>query len=103
LIDNLKFAAVELKKAGIRLLIEAVNTYDMPGFYIGRTQQPVDLIEETGLDNIFVQYDVYHMQRMEGELTGTIKKYFPRISHIQIADNSGRNEPGTGEIRRAQE
>jgi hydroxypyruvate isomerase len=98
LIDNLKFAAAELRKAGIRLLIEAVNTYDMPGFYINRTQQTAYLIKEIESDNIFIQYDVYHMQRMEGELAGTIKKFFHQISHVQIADNPGRHEPGTGEI-----
>lgn len=98
LVGNLKFAADKLKGAGIRLLIEAINTFDMAGFHVKHTQQTVDLIAETGSDNIFVQYDIYHMQRMEGELAATIKKHLAQISHIQIADNPGRNEPGTGEI-----
>jgi len=98
LIGNLKFAADKLRGAGIRLLIEAINTFDMPGFHVKGTQQTLDLIEEAGSDNIFVQYDIYHMQRMEGELAATIRKHLPRIAHIQIADNPGRNEPGTGEI-----
>jgi len=98
LLANLQFAASKLKAAGIRLLVEAINTRDVPGFCISKTQQTLDLIEASGSDNIFVQYDVYHMQRMEGELAATMQKHLPRIAHIQIADNPGRNEPGTGEI-----
>jgi hydroxypyruvate isomerase len=95
---NLDYAAKALKDAGINLLIESINTRDMPGFFLTHTKQAVELIEETGSDNIFVQYDVYHMQIMEGDLTRTIEVNLPRIAHIQIADNPGRNEPGTGEI-----
>jgi hydroxypyruvate isomerase len=51
-----------------------------------------------GSDNLKLQYDIYHMQRMEGELAATIEKLLPRIAHMQLADNPGRNEPGTGEI-----
>lgn len=98
LLANLRFAAPKLKAVGIRLLLEAINTRDIPGFYLCKTQQTLDLIEASGSDNIFLQYDVYHMQRMEGELAATMQKHLPRIAHIQIADNPGRNEPGTGEI-----
>ena len=98
LLANLRFAAPMLKAAGIRLLLEAINTRDVPGFYLCGTQQTLDLIEASGSDNIYVQYDVYHMQRMEGDLAATLEKHLPRIAHIQIADNPGRNEPGTGEI-----
>jgi len=97
-VGNLKYAADELKKQGIKLLIEPINTIDIPGFYLTRTAQAVELIDQTGSDNIFVQYDVYHMQIMEGDLARTVEKYLPRIAHIQLADNPGRNEPGTGEI-----
>jgi hydroxypyruvate isomerase len=97
-VANLKFAAAKLKQAGIRLLIEPVNTFDIPGFYLNRTQQALDLIAEVGSDNLFVQYDIYHMQRMEGELANTMKNNLARIAHLQLADNPGRNEPGTGEI-----
>jgi hydroxypyruvate isomerase len=97
-VANLRFAADRLKAAGIRLLVEAINTRDIPGFYVCGTQQTLELIGATGSDNIFVQYDVYHMQRMEGELAATMEQHLPRIAHIQIADNPGRNEPGTGEI-----
>lgn len=97
-IGNIRFAAEELKKAGIKLLIEAINTRDMPDFYVSRTRQALHLIDLSGSDNIFVQYDIYHMQRMEGELAATMQEYLSRIAHIQLADNPGRNEPGSGEI-----
>ncbi len=98
LVSNVRFAGQKLKAHGIKLLIEAINTLDMPGFHLSRTQQVLDLIDAVDCDNVYVQYDIYHMQRMEGELAGTIKKNLPRISHLQLADNPGRNEPGTGEI-----
>ena len=97
-VENLRFAAAELKKAGLHLLIEPINTFDIPGFYLNYTAQAVSILDEVGADNAFVQYDIYHAQRMEGELAATIQKYLPRIGHIQLADNPGRNEPGTGEI-----
>ena len=100
-VENLRFAAAELKKAGLRLLIEPINTFDIPGFYLNRTVQAVSILVEVGADNAFVQYDIYHAQRMEGELAATVHKYLPRIGHIQLADNPGRNEPGSGEINYA--
>jgi hydroxypyruvate isomerase len=97
-VENLRYAATQLKQAGVKLLIEPINTYDIPGFYLTTTMQALDLIESVGADNLFVQYDVYHAQRTEGELAKTIEKNLTRIAHIQVADNPGRNEPGTGEI-----
>ena len=97
-VSNVRFAGQQLKAHGIKLLVEAINTFDIPGFYVSRTQQALDLIDAAGSDNIFFQYDIYHMQRMEGELAATIKKHLARIPHMQLADNPGRNEPGTGEI-----
>jgi hydroxypyruvate isomerase len=105
LVDNLRFAAPKLAAAGIRLLIEPINTFDIPGFFLNRTRQALDIIAEVGKDagsdNVFVQYDIYHMQRMEGELAKTIEKNLGKIAHLQLADNPGRNEPGTGEINYA--
>jgi hydroxypyruvate isomerase len=98
LVANLKFAADKLKAQGIRLLIEPINTFDIPGFFLTGTRQALDIIKETGSDNLFLQYDIYHMQRMEGEIAATIKANLPQIAHIQLADNPGRFEPGTGEI-----
>jgi len=97
-VANLKFAALKLKEHGIRLLIEPINTRDMPGFYLNRTQQALDIIREVGSDNLFLQYDIYHMQVMEGDLAPTIERHLGSIAHMQLADTPGRHEPGTGEI-----
>jgi hydroxypyruvate isomerase len=97
-VANLRFAADQLAQAGIRLLIEPINTYDIPGFFLARTRQALDIIRDTGSSNLWLQYDIYHMQRMEGELAATIRANLPRIAHLQLADNPGRHEPGTGEI-----
>jgi hydroxypyruvate isomerase len=98
LIENLRFAASELKRAGVRLLVEPINTFDIPGFFLSRSDETLKLFDDIGEKNLWLQYDIYHMQRMEGELAGTIAKRLPRIAHVQVADNPGRNEPGTGEI-----
>jgi len=100
-VENLRFAATELKKAGLKLLIEPINTFDIPGFYLSGTSQALAIIDEVGADNLFLQYDIYHMQRMEGELAASMQRHLPRIAHLQLADNPGRNEPGTGEINYA--
>jgi hydroxypyruvate isomerase len=97
-VANLKFAALKLKEAGIKLLIEPINTRDIPGFYLTRSKQALEIIDEVGSDNLFLQYDIYHMQVMEGDLARTIEANLARIPHMQLADNPGRNEPGTGEI-----
>jgi hydroxypyruvate isomerase len=97
-VANLQYAARELKKVGLKLLIEPINTFDIPGFYLSKTEQGIAILDAVGADNAFLQYDIYHAQRMEGELGNTIQKYLSRIAHIQLADNPGRNEPGTGEI-----
>ena len=100
-VENLRYAAQELKKANIRLLIEPINTFDIPGFFLNTTKQATHILEEVASGNLFVQYDIYHAQRMEGELANTIEKNLAKIGHIQLADNPGRNEPGTGEINYA--
>lgn len=97
-VANLKFAAAKLKQADIKLLIEPINTRDVPGFYLTHTAQALDLIKEVGSNNLFLQYDIYHMQVMEGDLATTIEKNLDLIPHMQLADNPGRHEPGTGEI-----
>jgi len=98
LVGNLRFAAAELKAAGIRLMLEACNTRDVPGFFVNRSRQALDIIDAVASDNLFLQYDIYHMQVMEGDLAPTIKRYLDRIGHMQLADNPGRHEPGSGEI-----
>ena len=98
LVANLQFAAAALEKEGISFLVEALNIYDIPGFYLTRTKDVLQLFEEVNHANLWLQYDIYHMQIMEGNLTKTIRDNLGRISHIQLADNPGRHEPGTGEI-----
>ena len=98
LVGNLRFAADALAKQRIKLLVEPINTLDIPGFFLNRTEQAVQLITDVSSSNLFIQYDIYHMQVMEGDIARTVQKHLPRIAHIQLADNPGRNEPGTGEI-----
>jgi len=98
LIDNLRFAADRLAAAGILLIAEPINTRDIPGFFLNRTEQALAIFDEVGSDNLKLQYDIYHMQIMEGDLAPTIEKHLDRIAHVQLADNPGRHEPGTGEI-----
>ena len=97
-IGNLHFAAGHLRGHSIDLLIEPINTYDMPGYFLTGSAQAADIIAACGADNLFLQYDIYHMQRMEGELGATISERLPLIRHMQLADAPGRHEPGTGEI-----
>jgi hydroxypyruvate isomerase len=97
-VENLKFAADRLERAGIRLLVEAINTIDIPGFFLATSEQALRIIDRVGSRNLYFQYDIYHMQIMEGDLARTIERNLGRIAHIQLADNPGRHEPGTGEI-----
>ena len=97
-VDNLRYAAERLKAAGLRLVMEMINTRDIPGFYLNTTAQALEIQAEVGSDNLFLQYDIYHMQIMEGDLARTLQANLVLINHVQLADNPGRNEPGTGEI-----
>lgn len=97
-VTNLRFAAEKLAEAGVRLLIEPINLRDIPGFYLNHSEQALSIIKEVDSDNLGLQYDIYHMQIMEGDLAQTIERHLERIGHVQIADNPGRHEPGTGEI-----
>ncbi|GAL45051.1 hydroxypyruvate isomerase [Citrobacter werkmanii] len=98
LVENLRYAANMLAQEDILLLIEPINHFDIPGFYLTGTHQALALIDSVGCNNIKIQYDIYHMQRMEGELTQTMTTWANKIGHLQIADNPRRGEPGTGEI-----
>jgi len=98
LVDNLRFAATALEREGIRLLVEPLSDQAIPGFYLVHTRDALQLLKEVGHANLWLQYDIYHMQIMEGNLTRTILDNLAHIAHIQLADNPGRHEPGTGEI-----
>ena len=97
-ISNLRFAAGELSRAGIDLLIEPVNTRTFPGSYLKNSGQAIAIMDEANLPNLKLQYDLFHMQIMEGDLAKTIEACLPRIGHMQFADVPGRHEPGSGEI-----
>lgn len=98
LVANLRFAAKALAEDHRQLLVEPINTFDVPGFLLHRSSDAATLLDQVGAPNLLIQYDVYHAQRMEGELAGTLSRLLPRIGHIQLADNPGRHEPGSGEI-----
>lgn len=98
MIANLRAVAPLAQRHGVTLLIEPINTWDIPGFFVWSPHHARKLIEAIGADNVAIQYDMYHGQRMQGDLTATFRLFEPWIGHIQIADNPGRHQPGTGEI-----
>ena len=97
-IENLRFAAKAAQDARLTLLIEPINTRDIPGYFLNYSAQALEIIDAVGADNLRLQYDIYHMQIMEGDLAPTIETNLSRIAHMQLADTPGRHEPGTGEI-----
>lgn len=99
LVSNLRFAAREARAAGVRLLVEPINSRrDMPGFWLDSSAKAEALIAEVEGAPLGLQYDLYHMQVMEGDLAPTIARLLPLIGHMQFADTPGRHEPGTGEL-----
>ena len=99
LVANLKFAAEKLAAKNITLLLEAINTRDMPGFIVSTQKDSHAICEEVGAPNMKMQMDIYHMQVMEGDLANCLKRYASHCGHIQIAGCPERHEPDTGEIR----
>jgi len=98
LVENLRYAAERLAAANVGLLIEPVNSRAIPGFFVDRPSLGFSIVSEVGSPNLKVQYDIFHAQVMEGDLANTMEREWASIGHIQIADNPGRHEPGTGEI-----
>ncbi len=98
LIDNLKFAGREFAKAGLVLTVEPLNNINVPGFLLTTSAHTMAILDQVALPNVMLQYDLYHMQIMEGDLVNTMRRLQPRIGHIQFADSPGRHEPGTGAI-----
>jgi hydroxypyruvate isomerase len=96
--ENVRFAADHAAPLGVDITIEAVNTFENGPYLVHTTRQSAEFIDRVDRPNVRLQYDAYHMQRMEGNLVATIEEHLPRIAHIQIADSPGRGEPGTGEI-----
>lgn len=95
---NLRHAAAQAGRQGVAVLIEPINPFDMPGYFLATVEQAVSVISDTGSDNLFLQYDLYHQSRHGGELTGTFLRHQRLIGHVQVAGNPGRHEPDTGEI-----
>ena len=98
LANNLAYASQALKAEGILLVTEPINHFDMPGYFLNTSRDGLDAIDAAETDNLKLQFDIYHMQRMQGRLAETMERLLPRIGHVQIADTPGRHEPGTGEI-----
>lgn len=99
LVENVIFAADLVAGDGIDILLEPINTrIDMPGYFYDTSAAAMEVIGRAGRPNVKLQYDIYHMQIMEGDLARSIERLLPSIGHMQLADNPGRNEPGTGEI-----
>mgnify|MGYP001208021577 CR=1 FL=1 len=98
LVDNLQYAADRAAPHGITVMLEAINGRDMPGFAVSRSGDALEILDRADRPNLMLQYDLYHMQIMEGDLIPTLERIIHRIGHIQFADTPGRHEPGTGEI-----
>ena len=96
--DNVRLAAEAAAEHGIEILVEAVNTFENGPYLLCTTQQAVSFVRSVERENVRVQHDFYHMQRMEGNLVANLREHIALIGHVQIADSPGRGEPGTGEI-----
>ena len=96
--ENVRFAAGEAGAAGIGIMVEAVNTFENGPYLLYTTGQAVGFVRDVGRENVRVQHDFYHMQRMEGNLVANLREHIGLIGHVQIPDSPGRGEPGTGEI-----
>ena len=95
---NLAWAGEQALAAGKRLVIEPINHRDMPGFHLNTVEQGAAVVEAIGRDRLGLQFDIYHCQVTQGDVTKRMEALFPVIAHMQIADVPARNEPGTGEI-----
>jgi hydroxypyruvate isomerase len=99
LVRNLALAARECARAGLEVTLEPLNAFDTPDIFVRGSGQALELIREVGADNLRLQFDCYHLERMEGDIAATLERVLPLVGHIQIGDVPGRHEPGTGEIR----
>ena len=96
--ENVRFAADKAQEADVTVMVEAVNTFENGPYLLYTTEQAIEFVKRVGRDNVRIQHDLYHMQRMEGNLVANLREYIGVIGHVQIADSPGRGEPGTGEI-----
>ena len=102
-VDNLRFASGEAAKANLDVLIEPINTRDIPGFFLNRQDEAHAIVQEVGANNLKVQFDLYHCQIVEGDVAMKIRQYLPtgRVGHFQIAGVPQRHEPDVGEVNYA--
>ncbi len=98
LVENLRYAADAAASAGVLQVVEPLNAFDAPGYFLPTPESGFAIVERAAHPNLMLQYDVYHAQRMSGNLAATIAARIDLIGHVQIADSPARNEPGTGEI-----
>ena len=98
--SNLAWAAQQAAGAGVNLLIEPINTRDIPGFFVNRQDEAHRIIQAVGAPNLQVQMDLYHCQIVEGDVAMKLRQYLPtgRVGHIQIAGVPQRHEPDLGEL-----
>ncbi len=96
--ENLAFAADYAATAALGVVIETLNAFESPRYLLSSTRQALDMLTAVNRPNLKYQYDIYHMQRMEGNLIATLREHIAQIGHIQVADSPDRHEPGTGEI-----
>ena len=97
-LSNMRMAAAEARRAGVTLLIEPLNVYDRPGYFVSRSDEVVALLEELGEDCVKMMFDIYHVQIMEGDILRRMDKHWPHIGHIQVAGVPSRHEPDVGEV-----
>lgn len=98
LVENVRHAGERAAAAGRTLLVEPVNDKDVAGFFVPTTTDAIRLLDEVGDPRVRLQFDIYHVQRREGDVTARLRALLDRIDHVQIADNPGRHQPGTGEL-----
>ncbi|HEX9392992.1 MAG TPA: TIM barrel protein [Usitatibacteraceae bacterium] len=98
LVANLRHAGTEFAKAGLLLTVEPLNSIDAPGFLLDTSHKAMAILDRVAMDNVMLQYDLYHMHIMGDDLAAVLKRLLPAIGHIQFADAPGRHEPGTGDI-----
>ncbi|NHM31439.1 hydroxypyruvate isomerase family protein [Neobacillus terrae] len=97
-IDNLRYAGSEMAKHGLTVLIEPINQFDMPGYFLSDLYQAAEILKAVNLPNVKLQFDFYHVERIHGNSLSLYKQFAEQVDHVQIADVPGRHEPGTGEM-----
>ncbi|MFT5345488.1 MAG: hydroxypyruvate isomerase [Sulfitobacter sp.] len=97
-VSNLQYACAQAAPLGIEILIEPLNSYDAPGYFLSTTTQALGIIDAVGAENIALMFDCYHVQLMEGDLCNRLRKLQPKIGHIQFASVPDRGAPDHGEV-----